>query len=156
MECEICGKKEAVCLVYLEGAQMNACAGCARGGKVVYYFETESGSAAPVHVSQLSRSEEEIVDGYGKLIRSARERMGLTPEQLALRISEKVSYLEHVEKGSLLPTLPLAKKLEKFLKIRLVEMSNTVQTETKLGSGKKELTMLDVAEITRKEDKKKK
>ncbi len=155
MECEICGKKEAVCLAYLEGAKMSACAGCAHGGKILYYFSSESEDENPL-VSRRVKSEEDIVDGYGKLIKAAREKAGLTIEQLGLKIAEKANYLDHVEKEKTLPSLDLARKLEKLFKIRLVETSASTQTETKIGYGKKELTLLDVAQIERKEDKKKK
>lgn len=151
MECEICGKNEAECLIYIEGAQMNSCAGCARGGKIVYYFDAE-GSITPL-ISQKARSEEEIVSGYGKLIKSAREKMRLSPEQLALKIAEKANYLEHVEKEISLPSLILARKLEKFLKIKLIEINTDAQPEIKPNRSKKEITLFDVAEIENKKKK---
>ncbi len=154
MECEICGKKEAVCFVYLEGAKMNSCSQCARGGKVLHYFE--SGEESVPIISQKTRSEEEIAEGYGKIIKDARTRLGLAIADLGLKIAEKANYLEHVEKEDMLPSIQLARKLEKFLKVRLVESGKSVQSEVKLGSGKKELTLLDVAEIEQKEGKRKK
>lgn len=154
MECEICGKKDAVCFVYLEGAKMNSCASCARGGKVLYYFETDEGGA-PAAISQKARTEEDIVEGYGKRIKDARTHINLSIEELGMKIAEKANYLAHVEAEKTLPSLALARKLEKFLKIKLVETSTTASMETKVGIGKRELTLLDVAEIEKKEDKKK-
>ncbi|VVB98356.1 Uncharacterised protein [uncultured archaeon] len=156
MDCEVCGKKEAVCLVYLEGAKMSACAGCARGGKVLYYFQQDSETEGAPQVSRTSRTEESIVDGYGRLIKSSREKMGLSVEQLGLKIAEKANYLDHVERETTLPSLALARKLEKFFRIRLVETESSVQAEAPAGYGKKELTLFDVAEIERKGEKKKK
>jgi putative transcription factor len=154
MDCEVCGKKEAVCLVHLEGAKMSACAGCARGGKVLYYFQEDSGPEPLPQVQRSMRTEESIVDGYGKAIKSAREKMGLSLEQLGLKIAEKANYLDHVERETTLPSLSLARKLEKFFRIRLVETESSVHVESSAGYGKKELTLLDVAEIERKEKKK--
>ncbi len=157
MDCEVCGKREAVALVSLEGAKLSLCGSCARSGKVLYFFNSESGTGGPAPlVSRRVRNEEDIVDGYGKLLKSAREKAGLTFEQLGLKIAEKANYLEHVEKEKALPTLDLARKLEKFFKIRLVETESSVQTEAQAGYGKKELTLMDVALIERKGDKKKK
>ncbi|MFA5077541.1 MAG: multiprotein-bridging factor 1 family protein [Candidatus Micrarchaeia archaeon] len=154
MECEICGKREAVCLVYLEGAKMNSCQGCSRGGKVLYFFDSDS--PIPTAVQQRPRSEEEIVDDYGKIIRAARMKLGLSLEELGMKIAEKANYLEHVERQTTLPSLPLARKLEKFLKIKLVETTTSITSESAAIHGKKELTLLDMAEMDSMEKKAKK
>lgn len=151
MECEICGKREAVCFVYLEGAKMNSCASCARGGKVLYYFD--SGDAVPLLPARPAKAEEEIADNYGKIIKEARMKMGLSLEGLGLKIAEKANYLDHVEREATLPSLPLARKLEKFLKIKLVESETAQAASSKPAPRKGELTLLDVAEIERKGEK---
>lgn len=153
MDCEICGRREAVCFAYLEGAKMNCCAQCARGGKVLYNLDSESGATRPLERPR-SRTEEDIVEGYGGLIRSARTSAGLSIEQLGMKIAEKANYLNHIERGEMLPSLAVARKLEKFFKIRLVE-AETVQHGGGPGYAKKELTLLDIAEIEKKEKKKK-
>ena len=48
--------------------------------------------------------------------------MGLTRELLATMVGEKVSTIRRIETGTLEPTVTLAKKLEKILKIKLVEV----------------------------------
>lgn len=152
MDCEICGKREAVCMVFLEGANMGSCPSCSRGGKILYYFSTEED--APVISTRPVRTEEEITESYGKKIKEARIRLGLTLEELGMKIAEKSNYLDHVEREVTLPSLPLARKLEKFLKITLVEAESVQQGESKAPYGKKELTLMDVVEIERREDKK--
>ncbi len=146
MECEICGKRDAVCFVHIEGAKMNACAGCAHGGKILYYFDSEEKEISPLPA--MTRTEEEIVDGYWKIIRDARTNAGLTIEALGLKINETANYLEHVEKG-LLPSLALARKLEKFLKIKLISKEQNELTKGEKYK-KHELTLFDVAEIKKK------
>ena len=66
----------------------------------------------------------------GKIIRDARDRLGLTTAVVAERINEKHGYLERVERGELAPTLALAKKLEKELGIKLVEKVTSSITPT--------------------------
>ncbi len=161
MDCEICGKREAFCLVYLEGAEIGACAPCARGGKVIHYFENhkigagEAGSGTP-HFSPKPKSEEEIVEGYGKKIRDARVKSGIGLEELGMKIAEKANYLDHIEREDMLPSLAIARKLEKFFGIRLVETETNAQHEMKFAGGKRELTLIDVVEIERKGGRKKK
>lgn len=155
MECEICGKREAVCLIYIEGAQMHACAECANGNKILYYLsETDSGTSVPV--VRRARTEEGIVEDYGKLIKAARMRMGLSLKELGLKIAEKANYLDLVEREVTLPSLTLARKLEKFLKIQLITSETNVHTTSSAPIAKKELTLLDIAEIERESEKKKK
>lgn len=151
MECEICGKREAVCFVYLEGAKMNSCESCARGGKILYYFESES--SVPLAPRSSSKTEEVIIENYGKIIKEARTKMGLSLEELGMKIAEKANYLDHVERQTMLPSIGLARKLEKFLKVKLIETETTTQTEVKTNYGKKELTLLDVVEIEHKKKK---
>ncbi|MEW6528301.1 MAG: multiprotein-bridging factor 1 family protein [Candidatus Micrarchaeota archaeon] len=119
-ECEICGKKNAIYLIYVEGAQMNSCGECAHGAKIISQLNEQSPNASLVS-HRTKTEEEEIVDEYGKIIKKAREKLGLSSKQLALKIAEKANYLEHVEKETCLPSLALARKLEKFLKIKLIE-----------------------------------
>ena len=46
-------------------------------------------------------------------------KKGITHEQLALKMSEKASLLKKIETGALKPDELLAKKLERYLQIRL-------------------------------------
>ena len=83
-------------------------------------------------------------------------KLGLSLEELGMKIAEKANYLEHVERQTTLPTLPLARKLEKFLRIKLVETTTSITSESAATHGKKELTLLDMAEMDSMEKKAKK
>jgi putative transcription factor len=61
------------------------------------------------------------VDGFGEVVREARERLGLTQEELANLVQERVSVIKKVECGSLRPPLSLARNLEKVLKVRIIK-----------------------------------
>jgi putative transcription factor len=56
---------------------------------------------------------------FAKLIREARMKRGLTHEQLGIQMNEKATLLKKFETGSLKPDEMLAKKLERFLGIKL-------------------------------------
>lgn len=62
----------------------------------------------------------ELVEDYGLRVKQARTRMGLTQEELASQIGEKVTVIKKIEQGELKPSIDLVRKLEKFLKIRLL------------------------------------
>ncbi len=63
--------------------------------------------------------ESELIQGYGLILRQAREKMGITQEELGKKVNEKPSTLRLVERGSLRPSDSLTRKLEHFLKIDL-------------------------------------
>jgi Predicted transcription factor, homolog of eukaryotic MBF1 len=133
--CEICGEREAKFTVIIEGATMNACAVCAKGAKILSKKPDEIEEKG-IRVVETGMVEEDIVDGYGEIVKKAREGMGLTRQELAKKISESESYLEHIEKERMRPTLKTAKKLERALGIKLIEKTTEViieKTEKKKG-----------------------
>lgn len=65
--------------------------------------------------------ESELVEGYGLILRQAREKIGITQEELGKKVNEKPSTLRLVERGSLRPSDSLTRKLEHYLKIDLLD-----------------------------------
>lgn len=60
-----------------------------------------------------------LTPDFAGLIREARMKMGLSHEQLAMKMNEKVQILRKFETGALKPDELLAKKLERFLGVKL-------------------------------------
>lgn len=60
-----------------------------------------------------------LEEDYAEIIRQARTDRGLTHEQLGSNIKEKSTLLRRLETGSLKPDETLARKLERFLGIKL-------------------------------------
>lgn len=118
--CDICGKGPVRAQILLEGARMLACGNCMRSGKVVHRFDDE-GSVQARPAPATVGGGEEIVDGYGKLIRTAREKAGIPTAVVAERIKERENYIKAIEQERFMPTIAVAKKLEKELNIKLVE-----------------------------------
>ena len=139
-ECEVCGKKfNDLYLVEIEGAQMMACRNCSQGKEILRSFS--DAKAEPVVVRTQKRDAVEVVENYGKIIKHARESLGLPTKVVAERINEKESAIIRVEEEKGLPDDRLAKKLEHFLGIRLLvsqeaekkSYSNAKQSEVTIG-----------------------
>lgn len=62
----------------------------------------------------------ELVENYGELVREARIKIGLTQEELASQVGEKATVIKKIEHGELRPSIELARRLEKILRIRLL------------------------------------
>jgi putative transcription factor len=136
MQCEVCGRKiigkqyKAI----IEGAIMLVCSECAHYG--TRYWEAEmvpKPKTKPIPPSkqklltlptpspQKAQEEQlELVEDYAKRIRHAREKLGLTHEELGKRLNEKVSLLKKIETGKMTPTQRLAERLEHVLKVKLL------------------------------------
>jgi putative transcription factor len=125
--CDICGKGPVRAQILLEGARLLACASCMRGGKVLHRFEDgEAPVARPVSAPSSVETSEEIAEDCGRIVKAAREKSGVPLAVVAERIREKESYLHAIELGRLMPTLEVARKLEKELGVRLVEKTQGV------------------------------
>ena len=62
-----------------------------------------------------------IREDYYKVIKEARERLGLTQEELGRKLGEKSSVISKLETGKLKPSIPLARKIEHVLKVKIIE-----------------------------------
>ena len=138
MRCEVCGRKihtEPV-RAEIEGAKLTVCVECSKYGRVITREEFElarkqtasakpSGAPVPVHVP-IKKIEarveitQEVVEDYPNKIRQAREKLGLSHEDLGKKINEKASLLRKLETGKMAPNNMLVTKLEHVLKIKLL------------------------------------
>ena len=139
MNCEMCDVKEAIFYADVEGAKIKVCENCSRYGKIISKVQTVFNVKtnlfkSPTKSVNNNEDYEDIVDNYFVLIKNARGKLNLTQKELALKLNEKENLLSKVESGNLKPNLDLAKKLEKFLKIKLVEK---FKTEAVVSSGSK-------------------
>jgi putative transcription factor len=161
LRCEVCGRKihSNPVRAIIEGARLTVCMECGKHGKVILPGEEKPAqkpvtssmmgakSKAPVALVQkkkpVARVEftKELVSDYGNKIRIAREQMGLSHEDLGLKINEKASVLRHLETGKMEPNNTLASKLEHMLKIKLlvpipeeqIQGTSTADREVTLG-----------------------
>ena len=129
--CEMCGSETRLYKAEIEGTMLNVCEHCAKFGKVIASIHDRRHiEKIQTHrekekkaVPMLSKEEltEGIVEGFAGIIKEKRESLNLKQEDFAKKINEKVSLIHKIETGSFEPDIKLARKIEKFLKIRIVE-----------------------------------
>ena len=149
MNCELCGSniRGEVQVVNIDGGMFRVCNSCSRLGTPARvakpatnrpprfnnavstysspprsFSSKPRASTNPPAPSQSSfyQDEEMILrEDFSKVIRSAREKLGMTQDELGMKLNEKPSVISHLENGSMKPSDALARKLEHSMKIQL-------------------------------------
>jgi len=144
MECPICGRKvKTLVKAEIEGAIIEVCEECGKKyGRVISFPKIKRVKAK---VKKAFEEETEIIPNYGSIIKERRIELGLTQEELAKKINEKKSLISKIEKEEILPDEKILKKLEKFLKVKLLTKveSHKIGAKTSATS----LTIGDVVEV---------
>jgi putative transcription factor len=135
VRCEVCGRKihGTPIRAVIEGAKLTVCIECSKHGKIIREEETEFGQRTPkkplttipfIQKKKPAQAKveitQEVVEGYDSKIRQAREKLGLSHEELGKKINEKASVLSKLETGKMTPNNMLVTKLEYALKIKLL------------------------------------
>lgn len=116
--CEMCGKEATVVSAKVASSTMQLCSQCRKHGVEI----NEKPSHSKVfHKRKKSETQEVIVDDYGSRISKALHKKGLNSHQLARAINLKESSLHKFLCGKIQPEIDIAKKIEKFLEISLVQ-----------------------------------
>jgi|TARA_B100002003_G_C14002291_1_gene483818 putative transcription factor len=144
--CDMCGKEKNLIVADIEGTELNVCNDCAKFGKIIRKIEPIR-TQKEVKRNQQKEDEEEIIEriieNFGKIIKEGREKLNLKQDEFANKINEKASIIHSLESEHHEPNIKLANKIEKFLKIKLIE-EETVE-ETNLNTTKSEnLTIGDL------------
>ena len=93
----------------------------------------------------------ELIEGSADKIRVAREKLGLSHEDLGKKINEKASLLKHIETGKVAPNNQLASKLEHALRIQLmVPVSDEKSNAQVYKAANEEMTLGDLVEFKEK------
>jgi len=123
MKCDMCGSEGKLYQAVIEDAELNVCHECSKFGKVIGVVKQNEVDNEAVKVSKEYKPEimEMIVQDYAEKIRKKRGSLGLKQEEFAKNISEKESLIQKIEAGHFEPSIGLAKKIGKFLKIKLTE-----------------------------------
>ena len=119
--CELCGKHDRLKNVIIEGSILSVCSKCSSFGKAIKLSNKKETTAIVPRKIKIETTVEIINPEYSRLIKDAREKLNLKQEELAQKISERESVIQHLEAGKLEPSLQLARKLERFLNIKLIE-----------------------------------
>lgn len=131
MECEICGKSISnnPKKTKIDGSIMNVCEECAKFGVIQKEQpklkpkknKIKINKNKPLNKQSYSEEPEELIENYNETIKKVRESKNWTREELGRKINEKVSVINRIESGKMVPDSKLIKKLEKVLNIELLE-----------------------------------
>jgi len=166
LRCEVCGRKIHTDPVraIIEGAKLTVCVECSKHGKVILHEEadlpqktTMNRPITPISMVQRKRPAaakveitQELTEDYANKIRTAREKLLLSHEDLGKKINEKASVLRHIEVGKMAPNNQLATKLEHMLRIKLL-VPISVEKSTEIHRAvNEELTLGDLVEMEKK------
>ena len=152
MQCDICGKEARLFRAKVEDTVVSVCEGCASFGEVIGRVAESplitKTQQAQQRVIQKEEPREQVIEGFSAIIKNKREALGLKQVDFAKRINEKDSLVHKIETGAIVPPIELARKIERFLGIKLVE----VVKEEKVPAGGKpgrpdELTLGDALKL---------
>ena len=167
VQCEMCGTETgSPKTVKIEGAELDVCDECAGFGTEVRTEDTSSTSTKYSTSSSSSSSSsesqsssrgsgsgsrrdmfdemDEVVQDYDDRVRTARESGGHTQEELADRLNEKASLIRKIERGDVLPSDDVQRKLERELGIDLSMGGSDDDAEWSGGSSTGGTTLGDV------------
>jgi putative transcription factor len=172
LRCEVCGRKiyGKPYKVIIEGAKLTVCSECSKHGKIVWEEEAKpektkskpKATLPPLKIQSKKPSvttvdtTQEIREDFDLKIRQAREKLGLSHEELGKRINEKVSVLRKIETRKMKPDNLLVTKLEHTLKIKLlVPASEEKISQIKIPKPvNRELTLGDLIQLNMKHKEK--
>jgi putative transcription factor len=137
------------------------CSECSKLGKVIYGEITPTQATARKPFAPILAKRQapratvdttrEIVEGYDSKIRQAREKLGISHEELGKKINEKASVLRKIETGKMTPNNQLVTKLEHTLKIKLLVPVTEEKTTQQIPKAQnRELTLGDLIQLDKK------
>lgn len=122
--CEICGDliKTVGSTVEIDGALLRVCPVCAKLGRPLGRATSQGMLALPKAETTPMKVEQEydLDPDYSVIVRRAREKMGLTQEELGRMLNVKPSVISHIETRKFVPDLALARKLMHHLKVNIL------------------------------------
>jgi putative transcription factor len=135
--CELCGNSIQIPKnVIIEGSIFNVCLSCSKRGKPYEPTQTSKKTFSPKKgsaplpqkkpIKSYSKTiqiidEKVLRPDFGTIIREARMKKGITQENVANQISEKITLYKKIETGGIKPNEILSKKLERALGVQLYE-----------------------------------
>lgn len=134
MRCEVCGREIHGNPYYriIEGGKLTVCGQCSQFSNQTWDparpqarrspTRRRSAQPNPRRRSDIDAAESlELVDGYGMMIKKARQRKGLSVEDFARKIREKESVVKKLEKENMNPPMNLVRKIQNALGISILE-----------------------------------
>ncbi len=169
LNCDICGREIGgqAFKIEVEGARMLVCHVCQKLGKP---YEEEpvpvsQERVSPQHQARIlsvarpptlpsKRKNElpkemdqvDLVDDIAQRVRKYRTKLGLSQEDLATRVKQKLSVIQKIETGKITPDIRLCRELEHELKVKLLA-PHTEAEDVPKGPPPSEVTLGDIIKI---------
>ena len=164
MFCEICRReivgKPGRSLV--EGATLIVCQQCSSIGTKLPGFPDRprrpviapSHTHAPIERLPKAVEESDLIEEYSRVIKEGREKLGISQQDLAFKAKEKLTVIQKIEIGKMLPTMRLSKELEHILRVRLLVPREELDLPSppRKASQPPIVTLGDVALVKHKQD----
>ena len=159
MNCDICGREISgqAFKVKVEGAKLLVCGRCQRLGTP--YVEEPAvkrplakGIATPRvgprKAPELPKGMQEldIAEDCADRVRRQRMKLGISQDELAKRVKEKLSVIQKIETGKMAPDTKLCRELEHELKIKLLVPRKEI-SEVPKTTPPAEVTLGDIMRI---------
>jgi len=162
LNCDICGREIVgpAFKVKVEGAKMLVCRNCQRLGQPyqedpvlnrprpgIIRFPTP-----PRRAPELPKEMQEldIAENFADIIRKRRMKLGISQEELAKRVKEKLSVIQKIETGRIAPETQLCRELQHELKIKLLVPRKETPPPKTAALG--EVTLGDIIKIKGQRD----
>ncbi len=124
MQCDICGRESKLVDAIIEGSMVSVCNICSKYGQIITLEKPvikEEKFVKPKSIPKDDNIIEIVIQDYAEKIKNTREKLNLKQEELAKLVAEKESTIHNIESGHLKPSIDTVKKLQQFLKIKLIE-----------------------------------
>lgn len=146
--CELCGRNTELVVADVEGVELQVCPKCAKYGTI---------KKRPLAITSLKPAarrpvepEYTIIPSYASLLRTSREKKCLSQQDFAKFLNERESVVAKWEAGSLKPSIEIARKLEKRLGIKLVEVEEAGAAKVETRGKSDELTLGDLVKVRKR------
>ena len=152
MTCDMCGSVGTLYKTVIEGAELGVCHDCSKFGKVIGIVKEEISEKIKKDAIDKELEKEVlevVVEDFADRIKNKREQLGLTQKDFAKKLNEKESVVHKIETGNFAPPLNLARKLERFLHIKLIEEHE----EKHEKSAKAKMDSFTIGDIIKAKDK---
>jgi len=125
MGCDLCGRDEDLVNAIVEGSIVNVCQNCSEYGDVIEIKKSNPKRIIKKESKYYLKEEplKFVVENYSEEVKKQRIRKNLTQDELARNIAEKTTVIQKIESGQFAPTVKIAKKLEQFFGIKLIDES---------------------------------
>ncbi len=151
--CELCGREYSTLMhAKIEGAILDVCSSCAMKGKIVDIpgMSGIRNALATLPEREIKIAVDEVVSGFGKIIRDARAKKEWDVKKLAEVLHAKESLMHKIENEKIKPDMEFAHRIEHALHVHIIQKSDSGE-DVKGASGAKDgMTLGDFVKVKKR------